>query len=101
MFSFQRALRLFEFGCEVFLATLVASANPLVLVLAQILVSYKFANMFPDEVFGLLPVMEVEFAIDSFPGTMPISRVPHRMTPLELTQRAQDLVIGVVGARFH
>lgn len=58
-----------ERGCEVFLTTVVASADPLASMLAHILV-----------------VKEVEYAVDLAPGTTPISGESYWMTPLELRE---------------
>jgi hypothetical protein len=63
--------------------------------LAKILVVCEFPNMFPDELPGLPPDRDVEFAIELTPGTPPISRRSYRM-PLnelaELTKQLQDLL---------
>ena len=71
-------------GCEVFLATVVATVEQTGPVLEQIPMVKDFADVFSDEVPRLPPAREVEFAIDLVPGTAPISRVPYRMAPLEL-----------------
>ena len=39
---------------------------------------------FPDELLGLPPQREIEFKIDLYPGTEPISIAPYRMAPLEV-----------------
>ncbi|TYK07886.1 ty3-gypsy retrotransposon protein [Cucumis melo var. makuwa] len=43
-------------------------------------------NVFPKELPGLPPHREVEFAIELEPGTVPISRAPYRMAPVELKE---------------
>ncbi|KAL0539555.1 hypothetical protein IC582_023771 [Cucumis melo] len=40
----------------------------------------------PEELPGLPPHREVEFAIELEPGTVPISRAPYRMAPAELKE---------------
>jgi hypothetical protein len=64
--------------------------------LAEILVVCEFPDVFPDELPGLPPDRDVEFAIESIPGTAPISRRPYRM-PLnelaELKKQLQDLLL--------
>ena len=46
----------------------------------------EFFDVFPDELPGLPPAREVEFAIDLQPGVSPISMAPHRMAPIELQE---------------
>ncbi|KAL4016773.1 hypothetical protein IC575_024430 [Cucumis melo] len=41
---------------------------------------------FSEELPGLPPHREVEFAIELEPGTVPISRAPYRMAPAELKE---------------
>ena len=45
-----------------------------------------FADVFPDELPGLPPHREMEFSIDLYPGTDPISIAPFRMAPVELKE---------------
>ena len=45
-----------------------------------------FLDVFPDELPGLPPQREVEFAIEVFPGTRPISKAPYRMPPVKLAE---------------
>ncbi|KAA0040695.1 pol protein [Cucumis melo var. makuwa] len=45
-----------------------------------------YPDVFPDELPGLPPHREVEFAIELEPGTVPISRAPYRMAPAELKE---------------
>jgi hypothetical protein len=46
----------------------------------------EFADVFPNELPGLPPDSDVEFAIEIVLGTTPISRRPYRMPPNELTE---------------
>ena len=43
-----------------------------------------FVDVFPNELLGLPPHREMEFSIDLYPGTDPISIAPFRMAPVEL-----------------
>ena len=55
----------------------------------------EFLNVFSQDLPGLPPDREVEFTIDLLPGTAPISKVPYRMTPIELVEvkkQIQDLL---------
>ena len=45
-----------------------------------------FADLFPDELPGLPPHREMNFSIDLYPGTDPISVAPFRMAPVELKE---------------
>ncbi|KAL0561652.1 hypothetical protein IC582_002092 [Cucumis melo] len=45
-----------------------------------------YPDVFPEELPGLFPHREVEFAIELEPGTVPISRAPYRMAPAELKE---------------
>ena len=41
---------------------------------------------FPDELPGLPPPRDVDFCIELYPGTSPISMTPYRMAPVELQE---------------
>ena len=43
-----------------------------------------FPDVFPEELPGMTPDREVQFVIDLFPGTAPISKQPYRMSVEEL-----------------
>ena len=47
--------------------------------------------MFPEELPGLPPVREVEFRIETMPGTAPISKAPHRMGQFELIELKKQI----------
>ena len=50
--------------------------------------------MFPEvfqEVAGLPPNWEIEFAIELVPGTAPISKAPYRMAPTDLVELKKQL----------
>jgi hypothetical protein len=54
--------------------------------IANIPVVCEFPDVFPDDLPGLPPDQDVEFKIELFPGTTPISRRPYRMPPNELAK---------------
>ncbi|XP_073137659.1 uncharacterized protein [Henckelia pumila] len=81
---------LLQTGAEGFLvyALDVLKASP---ELADIPVVCEFADIFPDEIPGLPPMREIDFSIELVPGTLPISKAPYRMTPLELKELKDQL----------
>ena len=46
----------------------------------------EFLKVVPEDLPGLPPDREIEFAIDLIPGTAPISKAPYRMAPTELKE---------------
>ncbi|KAL0560512.1 hypothetical protein IC582_000917 [Cucumis melo] len=46
----------------------------------------EYPDVFPDELSGLPPPREIDFAIELEPDTAPISRAPYRMAPAELKE---------------
>jgi hypothetical protein len=47
---------------------------------------YEYPNVFLDELPGMPPDRDIEFAIELQPGTAPISKRPYRMPPAELAE---------------
>ena len=45
-----------------------------------------YPDVFPEDLPGLPPVREIDFAIEVEPGTVPISKAPYRMAPAELRE---------------
>ncbi|TYK21928.1 ty3-gypsy retrotransposon protein [Cucumis melo var. makuwa] len=63
--------------------------------LSSELVVRDYPDVFPDELPGLPPQREIEFAIELEPGTVPISRASYRMASAELKElkvQLQELV---------
>ena len=54
--------------------------------LAEIPVVCEYPDVFPDDLPGMPPDRNVEFAIELQPGMAPISRRPYRMPPNELAE---------------
>ena len=52
--------------------------------LPRVVCEYK--DVFPNELLGLPPPRDVDFFIELYPGTSPISMTSHRMTPVELRE---------------
>jgi hypothetical protein len=51
----------------------------------------EYADVFPDELPGMPPDRDIEFAIELQPGTTPISKRPYRMPPAELAELKKHL----------
>jgi hypothetical protein len=51
----------------------------------------EYPDVFPDELPGMPPDREIEFAIELQPGTAPISKRPYRMPPAELAELKKQL----------
>jgi hypothetical protein len=51
----------------------------------------EYADVFPDELPGMPPDWDIEFAIELQPGTSPISKRPYRMPPDELAELKKQL----------
>ncbi|TYK11041.1 gag protease polyprotein [Cucumis melo var. makuwa] len=49
-------------------------------------VARDYQDVFPEELPGLPPHRDIEFAIELEPDTVPISRAPYRMAPAELKE---------------
>ncbi|XP_070679796.1 uncharacterized protein [Malus domestica] len=77
-----------------YLAHMVLNDNTLSSVEDVCVIRY-FPDVFPDDLPGLPPDKDVEFIIDLFLGTDPISLTPYRMAPAELRElkvQLQELV---------
>jgi hypothetical protein len=59
--------------------------------LKKILVICEYADVFPDELSGMPPDQDIEFAIELQPGMTPISKRPYRMPPTELVELKKQL----------
>ena len=59
--------------------------------LADIPVVCEYPDVFSDDLPGMPPDHDVEFAIELQPGTTPVSRRPYRMPPNELAELKKQL----------
>ena len=50
-----------------------------------------FLEVFPDDISDFPPEHEVEFSIDVFPGTSPVSMAPYRMSAPQLSELKKQL----------
>ncbi|XP_070050318.1 uncharacterized protein [Nicotiana tomentosiformis] len=51
----------------------------------------EFPSVFPDELPGIPPEREIDFAIDLLPDAQPVSIPPYRMAPAELRELKEQL----------
>ncbi|MCF7184024.1 hypothetical protein L3H42_11035, partial [Corynebacterium sp. MC-13] len=88
--SYLKASRMIRKGCLYHLVRVHdLDAEPPTL--QSVPVVNEFPDVFPDELPGLPPEREVEFAIDLLPDTQPISIPPYRMAPAELKELKEQL----------
>ncbi len=57
----------------------------------KIPVVHDYPDVFPDELPGMPPDRDIEFAIELQPGTATISKRPYRMPPAELAELKKQL----------
>ena len=68
-------------GCEAYLAYVIDTAKTRPSI-SNIPTVSDFPDVFSEELPGLPPQREIEFAIDIVPGATPASITPYRMAPL-------------------
>ncbi|KAA0061201.1 pol protein [Cucumis melo var. makuwa] len=83
--SAMKASKLLSQGTWGILASVVDIREPEVSLSSEPVVR-EYPDVFPDELPGLPPPREVDFAIELESGTTPISRAPYRMAPAELKE---------------
>jgi hypothetical protein len=59
--------------------------------LEDIRVVQDFLDVFPEELPGMPPDRDIEFLIELFPGTPPISKRPYRMSVNELVELKKQI----------
>ncbi|GJV54649.1 putative nucleotidyltransferase, ribonuclease H [Tanacetum coccineum] len=59
--------------------------------LKDIPVVREFPEIFPKNLPGLPPVLQVEFQIDVIPGAAPVARAPYRLAPSEMQELSNQL----------
>ncbi|XP_070041615.1 uncharacterized protein [Nicotiana tomentosiformis] len=61
------------------------------LVLESVPIMKESAGVSPEDIPGIPPDREIEFGIDTLPGTQPISIPPYRMASVELNELKKQL----------
>ncbi|KAE8723570.1 Detected protein of unknown function [Hibiscus syriacus] len=72
-------------GYETFIACILNTKGALSTI-EEIRTVSEFPDVFPEELPGLPPDREVEFEIETYSGSSPISMTPYRMAPKELKE---------------
>ncbi|KAA0033782.1 ty3-gypsy retrotransposon protein [Cucumis melo var. makuwa] len=83
--SAMKASKLLNQGTWSILASVVDTREPEVSMSSEPVVR-EYPDVFPDELLGLPPPREIDFAIELEPDTAPISRAPYRMTSTKLKE---------------
>ncbi|KAL0554176.1 hypothetical protein IC582_008093 [Cucumis melo] len=81
----MKASKLLSQGTLGILASVVDTRGPEVSLSSEPVVR-EYPDVFSDELPGLLPPREIDFAIELESDTAPISRAPYRMAPAELKE---------------
>ncbi|XP_055961859.1 uncharacterized protein LOC126681798 [Mercurialis annua] len=90
LISAVTAFHLIKDGCQAYLASVI-DMTKVSLGVSEIRVVRDFPDVFLDELPGLPPHREVDFEIETIPGSAPISIAPYRMAPLELKELKKQL----------
>ncbi|XP_073020286.1 uncharacterized protein [Primulina eburnea] len=85
------ARRLIFKGCQAFLASIISTPDVPTPSLSEVPVVRHFPDVFTNDVTGLPPEREVEFAIDLMPATVPVSKAPYRLAPAEMLELKQQI----------
>ena len=73
-------------GCVGYLASIVDTKIKVVTKQSDVCVVCRFSDVFPEEQPGLSPGREIEIEIELLPRTVPISKVPYQLAPVELKE---------------
>ncbi|KAL4362924.1 hypothetical protein GQ457_04G022200 [Hibiscus cannabinus] len=90
-FDLILANRMIRKGYEVFLATILNTKGSLSQI-EEIRTVREFPDVFPKELPGLPPDRDVEFDIETYPDSAPVSMAPYRMALKELKVQLQELL---------
>lgn len=95
LISSLKAQQCLKKGCVGYLAQITLVDNTDRPTIKDVEVVREYPHVFPEEVSGLPPERELEFAIDLVPGAAPVSKAPYRLAPAEmkeLKEQLQDLL---------
>ncbi|GKF21812.1 putative reverse transcriptase domain-containing protein, partial [Tanacetum coccineum] len=57
----------------------------------EIVMLRDFSEVFPDDLFGLPPIREIEFPIELIPGATPVAKSPYHLAPSEMEELSGQL----------
>nr|GEY62468.1 putative reverse transcriptase domain-containing protein [Tanacetum cinerariifolium] len=83
LISCTKTKRYISRGCQVFIANVMEKKYD-EKGLEDIPVVREFSEVFPEDLPGLPPVLQVEFQIDLIPRAAPVARAPYRLAPSEM-----------------
>ncbi|GMJ04800.1 hypothetical protein HRI_004149200 [Hibiscus trionum] len=83
--------RMIRKGYQTFIACILNTKGSLSKI-EEICTVSEFPDVFPEELPGLPPDRDVEFEIEIYPGSAPVSMNPYRMAPKELKIQLQELL---------
>lgn len=89
LISALQGTQLLQKGCSGFLVCVMEEKSEAKI--EEILIVREFANLFPEDLLGILPFREIEVTIDLLPSTSPTFKAPYRMAPLELKELKYQL----------
>ncbi|GMP69250.1 hypothetical protein CsSME_00028576 [Camellia sinensis var. sinensis] len=85
LISVMKACKLIRKGCQGYLCYVLSEQSENV-ELNNIPIVREFLDMFPNELPGELVDREIEFTIQTVPGTQSISKTPYRMATAEMKE---------------
>ncbi|XP_043699971.1 uncharacterized protein LOC122650637 [Telopea speciosissima] len=88
--SGMQAQKLWRQGSQGFLASVV-DTEVKGSILTDVPIVRDFSDVFLEDLVELPPKRDMEFSIELVPGTMPISKAPYRMAPVELKELKNQL----------
>ena len=91
LISVMSAFKLIKKGCEAYLAHVI-DTNTNSTKLEDIPIVREFPDVFPDDLPGMPPDRDIEFTIDTIPGTTHISIPPYLMAPVKLKELKKQLI---------
>ena len=90
LISAMKAVKLLRKGCRGYLCCILTAPSDSTTV-ETILVDCEFPDVFPTDLSRDLVDRDIEFTVEVFPGTQPISKTPYKMSTSELKELKTQL----------